>query len=223
MSGSPYPGPGGTVKFIKTAFGTGVFAASVNVLLVLSYVAIMSVYADALAAYTLSYIPETMRPMASHVIASAALVLRGLVNVAGASLMERLEGLFNIGKLAIVGLFIVGGFTVGKIAWFRLEPASWAAPSAIVSSGMLGFLAYEGFGMWIGLICVALIQDAAVTIVFLALLTLVVAIVLVSLLRTERRGKLCSVDRSAATFACRTGAYAPNLVAFLPDFRSRKS
>src|SRR5215471_2783390 len=99
-----YPGPGGTVKFITTAFGTGLLTASVNTLLVL-----------------------------------------GLVNFAGASLMERLEGVFNVGKLAVLGLFIVGGFLVGDIAWARLEPAAWAPPSAIVSSGMLGFLAYEGF------------------------------------------------------------------------------
>src|SRR5215472_4796832 len=125
-----YPGPGGTVKFITTAFGTGLLTASVNTLLVLSYVAIMSVYAYALAAYTLSYIPEAMRPAASHAIASVALVLLGLVNFA---------------KLAVLGLFIVGGFLVGDIAWARLEPAAWAPPSAIVSSGMLGFLAYEGF------------------------------------------------------------------------------
>jgi len=140
-----YPGPGGTVKFITTAFGTGLLAASVNNLLVLSYIAIMSVYAYALAAYTLSYIPEAMRPAASHAISSAALVLLGLVNFAGASLMERLEGVFNVGKLAVLGLFIVGGFLVGDIAWARLEPAAWAPPNAIVSSGMLGFLAYEGF------------------------------------------------------------------------------
>ena len=29
--------------------------------------------------------------------------------------------------------------------WNRLAPAAWAPPSAIVASGMIGFLAYEGF------------------------------------------------------------------------------
>ena len=43
-----------------------------NVLLILSYVAIMAVYAYALAGYTLPYIPEPLRPAASHVISSAA-------------------------------------------------------------------------------------------------------------------------------------------------------
>ncbi len=34
-----YPRPGGTVSFITKAFGNGLLAASINVLLVLSYVA----------------------------------------------------------------------------------------------------------------------------------------------------------------------------------------
>ena len=70
-----YPGPGGTVKFITQAFGQGLAAASINVLLILSYVAIMSVYAYALAGYTLPYLPEAVRPLASHLIASAALII----------------------------------------------------------------------------------------------------------------------------------------------------
>ena len=42
-----YPGPGGTAAFIRIAFGRGLLAASINVLLILSYVAIMGVYAGA--------------------------------------------------------------------------------------------------------------------------------------------------------------------------------
>jgi len=53
-----FPGPGGTVSFITRAFGSGIVAATVNVLLVLSYIAIMSVYAYALAGYTQGYLPQ---------------------------------------------------------------------------------------------------------------------------------------------------------------------
>jgi uncharacterized protein len=140
-----YPGPGGTVSFITKAFGNGLLAASVNVLLVLSYVAIMSVYAYALAAYSVPYLPEPIRPEASHAIASLALIALGIVNFAGAGLMERLEGFFNVGKLAVLGLFIVAGFLAGGLVWERLAPAAWAPPAAIIANGMIGFLAYEGF------------------------------------------------------------------------------
>ena len=140
-----YPGPGGTVKFITQAFGQGLAAASINVLLILSYVAIMSVYAYALAGYTLPYLPEAVRPLASHLIASAALIILGLVNFAGAALVEKSESFFNVGKLAVLALFIIAGLMMPGLDWNRLAPAAWAPPSAIVASGMIGFLAYEGF------------------------------------------------------------------------------
>jgi amino acid transporter len=140
-----YPGPGGTVAFISTAFGKGLLAATVNVLLVLSYVSIMSVYAAALASYSVPYLSETLRPVAKHVIASLAIIVLGLVNFAGAGLMERLENIFNIGKLGILALFIVAGLLVGHLQWMRLQPSDWPPISTVVASGMLGFLAYEGF------------------------------------------------------------------------------
>ncbi len=140
-----YPGPGGTVSFITRAYGQGLLAATVNVLLILSYVAIMAVYAFALAGYTQPYIPEAMRPFASHVIATAALIILGLVNFAGAVLVEKSEGVFNFGKLAVLGIFIIVGLFASGLDWQRLAPAAWASPSAIVTSGIIGFLAYEGF------------------------------------------------------------------------------
>jgi amino acid transporter len=116
-----YPGPGGTVSFVTKAFGTGLLAASINVLLVLNYVAIMSVYASALASYSLPYVPEHMRPVASHVIASTALILLALINYAGSALVERSEGALNAGKLSVLGLFIVVGLFASGVDWGGLR------------------------------------------------------------------------------------------------------
>ena len=140
-----YPGPGGTISFITQAYGKGLIAAAVNVLLVLSYVAIMSVYASAVAGYSLPYLPEGIRPVAGHVISSAALIILGLVNYAGAALVKKSENVFNVGKLAVLGLFIVAGLFAPGLEWDRLAPSAWSSTSAIVASGMIGFLAYEGF------------------------------------------------------------------------------
>ena len=140
-----YPGPGGTANFIRIAFGQGLFAASVNVLLVLSYVAIMGVYAAALASYSVPYLPEELRPLASHVIASLAVILLGLVNFAGASSTEEVESYLNVGKLGVLAVFIVAGLLIGPHDWGRLAPVAWPPISSVVASGMLGFLAYEGF------------------------------------------------------------------------------
>jgi amino acid transporter len=140
-----YPGPGGTVAFVRLGFGTGVLAAAVNVLLILSYIAIMAVYARALGAYSASYWPADQREFWTHVLASIAIVVLGIINFAGAALMERFEDVFNIGKLAVLGVFIVGGFLLGHPSWDRLGTANWVPVATIVSSGMVVFLAYEGF------------------------------------------------------------------------------
>jgi amino acid transporter len=140
-----YPGPGGTVGFLTRAFGGGLLPAALSVLLVLSYVAVMSVYASALASYASAYVPEGLRPVATHALASVAIVVLGLVNFVGARAMERTEAVFNAGKLGVLGLFIVAGFLVGELDWSRLGTAAWAPASTVVATGMLGFLAYEGF------------------------------------------------------------------------------
>ena len=129
-----YPGPGGTVSFITRSFGDGLLAATLNVLLILCYVAIMSVYAYALAGYTQAYLPESLRWTGTHLVGSAALIVLALVNFIGPGLVEKSENLFIIGGLVLPGL-----------DWSRLAPDAWASPMAIVSAGMVGFLAYEGF------------------------------------------------------------------------------
>jgi amino acid transporter len=140
-----YPGPGGTVSFITRAFGSGLFAATANVLLILCYVAIMSVYAYALAGYTQSYLPQALRWTGTHLTSSAALIILALVNFVGPGLVERSESVFNLGKLAVLAVFIAAGLMLPGLDWSRLEPAAWASPMAIVTAGMIGFLAYEGF------------------------------------------------------------------------------
>ena len=59
--------------------------------------------------------------------------------------MKRMETIFNVGKLGVLLLFIVAGLLIGQLDLSRLEPAAWAPLSTIVATGMLGFLAYEGF------------------------------------------------------------------------------
>jgi uncharacterized protein len=140
-----YPGTGGTVSFVRTGFGGGRIPSAVNVLLILSYVAVMAVYARALAAYLVSYLPPEQRNLASHVVASGALVLLGLVNLAGAALMARFEDVFNIGKLGVLAIFIAAGLFLGHPDWERLGQADWVPLTTIISSGMVVFLAYEGF------------------------------------------------------------------------------
>jgi hypothetical protein len=140
-----YPGPGGTVAFVRLGFGTGILSAATNVLLILSYIAIMAVYASALGAYSASYFPPSQRASWTHILASVAITVIGLINFAGAALMEKFEDVFNFGKLGVLLIFIMAGFLLGTPSWDRLGTANWVSATTIISSGMVVFLAYEGF------------------------------------------------------------------------------
>ena len=66
-----YPSRGGTVTFLNETFGSGVFVGGLNVLLWLSYVVMISLYAAAFAGYADSLLPGPRRPW-STISSSAA-------------------------------------------------------------------------------------------------------------------------------------------------------
>jgi amino acid transporter len=140
-----YPGPGGTVSFIRAAFGGSLFAASINRLLIFSYVALMAVYARALGGYSASYLQAGDPERLTRALAAGAIILLALVNLAGDSIMDVFSNIFNVSKLGALAIFIIGGFLLGTPSWDRLGPANWVPIDIIISSGMVVFLAYEGF------------------------------------------------------------------------------
>ena len=140
-----FPGQGGTVTFITRAFGDGLLAAGLNTLLVFSYIMIMALYAMAFANYAQHFFPEASRAAWQPVLASGVIVVLALVNLIGPRLVERSEGIFNLGKLLILAVFIVAGLGSSGLTLERLGPAHWVPVPQIVAVGMLVFLSYEGF------------------------------------------------------------------------------
>jgi len=140
-----FPGAGGTVTFLDRAFGRGLAAGGVSTMLVLSYVVILALYASSFASYAATLLPEDLRSAAQGPLTFGIIVALAVVNLVGPRLVARTEGLFNVGKLAILGTFIVAGFVGGGIDAGRLGPSTWSGPLPVVAAGMLVFLAYEGF------------------------------------------------------------------------------
>lgn len=138
-----FPSRGGTVEFLNRAFGTGLFTGSMNVLLWLSNVVMLSLYAYAFGSYASSFVPESSQTLWSHIFASAAVVLLTVLNALSANIVGAVEEWIVGIKLAILGLFVgVGLFTVQST---KIAPQSWAAPLSLVAGGMVIFVAYEGF------------------------------------------------------------------------------
>jgi amino acid transporter len=138
-----YPSQGGTVEFLNQAFGPGLATGGLNVLLWLSYVVMLSLYAYAFGSYGSGFFPESVRIIWKHALISMVVLLFTGLNVAGAAAVGKAEEWVVGIKIIILLIFTGAGF--GSIDIQRLELNDWAPLISMVSGGMIIFLAYEGF------------------------------------------------------------------------------
>jgi amino acid transporter len=138
-----YPSPGGTVEFLNQGLGTGLLTGSINVLLSISYVIMLSLYAHAFGSYGASFLPDAWQALGSHVLLSTAVVVLTVLNILGSrSVGEAEEWIVGL-KLCILLLFVAVGLFSAKPG--AMLPGQWASPLQVIAGGMLIFLAYEGF------------------------------------------------------------------------------
>lgn len=138
-----YPSRGGTVTFLDRAFGGGLFTGSLNVLLWLSYVVMLSLYAFAFGSYGATFVPAAWQPFAKHALISCSVLAIAALNLASAELIGKAEDWIVGVKVAILLLFV--GVGCAGIDGSQVMPASWSPPLQLVAGGMIIFLAYEGF------------------------------------------------------------------------------
>jgi amino acid transporter len=138
-----YPTRGGTVEFLNQAFGPGIFTGGLNVLLWLSYIIMLSLYAYAFGSYAASFFPVASQPLWRHIFISGVVVLFTFLNILGARAVSRSENYIVAVKIIILVFFLVIG--LWSVNTQYISPASWATPLQLVAGGMIIFLAYEGF------------------------------------------------------------------------------
>ena len=138
-----FPSQGGTVAFLDRAFGAGLPTGSLNILLWLSYIVMLSLYAFAFGSYGASLFPQESHLLWKHILISGSVVVITVLNLLSAKLIGEAEDWIVLIKLSILLLFIVAG--VWGIEWSRLAPRAWSPPLHLVAGGMIIFLAYEGF------------------------------------------------------------------------------
>ena len=134
---------GGTITFIDHAFNHDLFAGSMNVMLWLSYLVTISLYAVAFASYAGTFFPDNHTELLKHLLISGAILLPGIINLVNASLVSKSETFLVVVKLVILVFVIVVGMPY--VEFDRMAPAHWEAPLSIVTAGMVIFVAYEGF------------------------------------------------------------------------------
>jgi amino acid transporter len=138
-----YPSRGGTVEFLNRAFGVGLATGALNILLWISYVVMLSLYAHAFGSYGAGFFPASARPVAGHLLLSASIVLLTGLNALGSKAVGEAEEWIVGFKIAILTLFVAVGLWGGD--YHRVLPSTWSPLPELVAGGMVIFLAYEGF------------------------------------------------------------------------------
>ncbi len=138
-----FPSQGGTVEFLNQAFGEGIVTGGLNILLWLSYVVMLSLYAYAFGSYGASFFHAAAQPLWRHLLITFAVVLLTGLNFLGGATVGKAEEWIVAFKLTILSLFILAG--LWTIQAHRIGPSEWVSPVQMVAGGMIIFLAYEGF------------------------------------------------------------------------------
>ncbi len=138
-----YPSRGGTVTFLDRVFGAGLLSGSLNVLLWLSYVVMLSLYALAFGSYGATFFPTSAQGLAKHGLITVVLVLTTALNLLSAAAVGRAERWIVALKIVILTGFVALGLTAVEPG--RLATSEWSATLPLVAGGMIIFLAYEGF------------------------------------------------------------------------------
>jgi amino acid transporter len=138
-----FPKRGGTVEFLNQAFGPGIFTGGMNILLWISYVIMLSLYAYAFGSYGASFFPAESEPLWRHIFTSAVVLLFTFLNILGARAVGRSENFIVALKITILLVFLAAG--MGVIKTPNIAPSAWSSPLQLMAGGMVIFLAYEGF------------------------------------------------------------------------------
>lgn len=138
-----YPSQGGTVAFLDRAFGPGVLTGSLNILLWISYIVMLSLYAYAFGSYGASFFPPDSQVFWKHVLVTGSIFAITGLNLLNARLIGEAEDWIVLVKVVILLVFI--GVGIWGIDSARLAPPAWSSPLHLIAGGMIIFLAYEGF------------------------------------------------------------------------------
>jgi len=133
---------GGTVSFVDNAFGHNLLSGSVNLMLWLSYIVTISLYAVAFSSYGATFLSDASS-FEKHLLISVAILLPSFINLVSASFVSKSETFIVVIKVILLVVIIVSGVYYVDVE--RFSPEHWGSSTSIVVAGMMIFVAYEGF------------------------------------------------------------------------------
>lgn len=136
-----FPSRGGTIEFLVKAYGTDVFSGTLNLLLLASYIIMISLYSYAFGSYATNLF-NFQFPFLKHLLISFPIIAFTLVNAYGAVVSGRAEDVLVAFKVIVLVVVAVAGLGYINPKRFSEVEAGFAD---VIVGGMIIFLAYEGF------------------------------------------------------------------------------
>ena len=143
-----FPNKGGTVHYINKGFGKNVFSGGTNNLLWISYIIMLSLYSSAFGSYGAKLFSITGDyEIDKHILLSSLIILSTLLNYVSFKAVSIAESIAVFTKMIILSAFVVIGIygLFSSDFTYQLDVSQWEAPIALISGGMVIFVAYEGF------------------------------------------------------------------------------
>jgi len=137
-----YQSRGGTVTFIDKAFGHNLLSGSANLMLWLSYLVTISLYAVAFASYGSTFFTDKTE-LLKHILISVAIIFPAIINLVSASFVSKSETVIVVIKVILLVVIIISG--ASYVDSSRLTLSANFDPLSTVVAGMIIFVAYEGF------------------------------------------------------------------------------
>ena len=144
--GSKIVSNAGPIAFILKGFGDTVVTGSLSVLMWLSYVVSISLFAKGFAGYFIPLVGLTSTPLSIGITVVLVISFFTVLNFFGSKAIGKAEFYIVLIKLLILGVFIVGGF-------FTIKPELIAPSfdsshmSGLFHASVIFFLSYMGFGL----------------------------------------------------------------------------
>lgn len=139
-----HPGAGGTMAYFDLAFGGGYISASLNLLLVVCYASVASLYAGVFGVYVADLF-HWHGPMAQRVMSCAGIVLVAVMNMHPAALSRRVQMPLNAAKFVIMGAFILLALSSPLWSWDNFSASHHRPLGSVLSTGLTIFMSYQGF------------------------------------------------------------------------------
>jgi len=143
--GARYPSAGGSVEFLVQGFGDGVLSGGINLYMWIGYVIALALYAQAFAAYAMTFWTHDSLTWLPKAIGAAIVLLFTAINFIGAGLVGRSETFIVSAKLIILLLFAGAGLFFIHPTYMSIS--QWPSSSGIIFGAGVLFIGYEGFGL----------------------------------------------------------------------------